>query len=360
MKVLVTGGAGFIGSFVVDQLVEAGHDVHVIDLLSSSAHTVKPDYLRSDVEYIWADVNDSVTVGRAVKGMEAVSHQAARVGHGLDFKDITGYVHDNDAGTAVLLRALYRAGFNGLLVLASSMVVYGEGGYTCTSHGRVRPAARKPADLEAGRFDPLCPSCESELSPKDLDEDAPLAPRGIYAATKVHQEHLCEAFAAQTDTVLRSLRYHNVYGPRMPRDTPYAGVASLFRSALSAGRAPSVYEDGRQRRDFIHVEDVARANLAALFATDACTGPFNIASGEIHTISEMAAALRSGMGESAPEAEITGRHRAADVRHVTASPERARRLLGFEATVPFNQGMAEFATAPLRAAGSEGAIRLQD
>jgi len=350
MRVLVTGGAGFIGSALVDLLVSHGHQVRVLDNLSPSAHAVMPAYLNPEAEYVWADVADADATAHAVTGVDAVSHQAARVGLGVDFRDVTAYVQDNDTATAVLLRCLYEQRWQGRLVLASSMVVYGEGAYQCTEHGRVHPAPRQKRDLEAGRFDPCCPRCDETLLPVDLDEESPLDPRSVYAATKLHQEHLSETFARATGTSLCVLRYHNVYGPRMPRDTPYAGVASIFRSAYEKGVAPFLYEDGGQRRDFIHVTDVALANEATLLAPDTVQGAFNVASGVVHTVADLARALGDAYGPGHPLPEVSGAYRLADVRHVTASPERARRLLGFEASVPFARGMAGFATAELRAA----------
>jgi dTDP-L-rhamnose 4-epimerase len=183
-----------------------------------------------------------------------------------------------------------------------------------------------------------------------VDEDAPLEPRSIYAATKLAQEHLAAAWARGTESTLISLRYHNVYGPYMPRDTPYAGVAAIFRSALEHGRPPRVFEDGGQRRDFVHVTDVAAANMLALESggnrPQGTVAAYNIASGEPHTVLDMAAALSQAMG--GPEPQVTGAFRAGDVRHIVASPEKARRELGFHARVRFADGMAEFAHAPLR------------
>jgi dTDP-L-rhamnose 4-epimerase len=231
-------------------------------------------------------------------------------------------------------------------VLGSSMVVYGEGRYRCAEHGVVRPGPRRAVDLDAGRFEPLCPSCGRELSPERVPEDAPVDPRNVYAATKLAQEHLCSAFARETGVRLTALRYHNVYGPRMPRDTPYAGVASIFRSAFAAARAPRVFEDGGQRRDFVHVRDVARANLLALQDTPPDT--YNVCSGIPRSVGEMASALGRAIPGS-PEPVVTGEWRAGDVRHVFASAERAARELGFTAHEDFDAGMREFATAELRA-----------
>ncbi|MGH2526090.1 MAG: NAD-dependent epimerase/dehydratase family protein, partial [Actinomycetota bacterium] len=194
----------------------------------------------------------------------------------------------------------------------------------------------------------VCPECERDLVPLAIGEEAPVDPRSIYAATKVHQEHLCSAFARETGTELIALRYHNVYGPRMPRDTPYAGVASIFRSALAAGRPPSVFEDGRQLRDFVHVRDVARANALALTGDPAASGPLNVASGTPCTIADMATAMASAFGPRGPQPVVTGRFRVGDVRHVFASPERAASALGFRAEVPFDEGMRSFAQDELR------------
>jgi dTDP-L-rhamnose 4-epimerase len=349
MRFLVTGGAGFVGSHVVDLLVEAGHEVVSLDRLHPRAHAGRPAYLRDDVEHVDADLADPEAAGvlnRALDGVDAVCHQAAMVGLGRDVGDVVDYVRDNDLGTAVLLAALTRHHRVGRLVLASSMVVYGEGAYRCGEHGSVRPWPRPAARLDAGRFEPPCPRCGADLEPVAVTEDAPLDPRSVYAATKLHQEHLAAACAVAGGPTVTALRYHNVYGPRMPRDTPYAGVAAIFRSALAAGQPPRVFEDGGQRRDFVHVTDVARANLLALTAPEPVDGVFNVASGHSHTVGEMAAALAAAMGGPAPE--VVGGWRAGDVRHVFASTALAADRLGFRATVDFTRGMAEFAGAELR------------
>ena len=286
----------------------------------------------------------------AVQGCDAVCHQAAKVGLGVDFSDVDAYVHHNDLGTAILLRALHERDFSGRYVFASSMVVYGEGAYSCEQHGPIRPGPRDPNALAAGQFEPQCPHCGRALRSETIPEDAPLVPRNVYAATKLHQEHLAEVFVLEHPGVTATaLRYHNIYGPRMPRDTPYAGVASIFRSALERGEAPQVFEDGGQRRDFVHVSDVARANVLALTGPTPVPGPLNIASGTPHTILEMADALADAAGPHAARPEVVGGWRNGDVRHVIASPDRARRELGFSATIDFVTGMQELSTAELRA-----------
>lgn len=346
MRVLVTGGLGFIGSHLVDRLVDGGHDVVVLDSVAAHVHAVDPGHRNPDATYHRADVRDPDAWLAALDGVEAVSHQAARVGLGVSPADVRGYVEDNDVGTAVGLWALHHVGFRGHLVVASSMVVYGEGAYDCAEHGRVRPGPRTAVDLEAGRFEPPCPTCGEPLAPGLVDESAPVDPRNTYAATKLHQEHLAAVFGRETGVGVTALRYHNVYGPRMPRDTPYAGVAALFRSALERGEAPRVFEDGGQRRDFVHVDDVVAANVAALEVAEPAVGALNVASGTVHTVGDLAATLAAAMGGPAPV--VTGGFRLGDVRHVTASPQRARDRLGFEASVSFEDGVAAFATAELR------------
>ena len=347
MKVLVTGGAGFVGSHVVAALLDCGYEVRALDALLPEAwgHAGAPDLDRR-AELTVGEVGDPPTVQRALSGVDAVCHQAGMVGLATSMADFPTYARHNDLGTAVLLAAMADMGVT-RLVLASSMVVYGEGRYTCPIHGEVRPAPRSVADLEAGRFEPPCPTCGAPLSMVQVGEDAALDPRGVYAVTKVAQEHYCAAWAHATGGRVVALRYHNVYGPAMPRDTPYAGVAAVFRSALERGQSAMVFEDGQQRRDFVHVRDAARANVLGLQAIPAAAfRAYNVASGQPHTIGEMAAALTRARGGPAPV--VTGQYRHGDVRHVVACPARAADELGFRADVDFAQGMRELATAPLR------------
>ncbi|MCX4718533.1 NAD-dependent epimerase/dehydratase family protein [Streptomyces virginiae] len=332
MRVLVTGGAGFIGSHIVAELIARGHDPVVFDLAEDGR-----------------DVRDPDAVAEALTGVDAVCHQAAKVGLGKDFGDAPGYVSANDLGTAVLLAEMARARVPRLL-LAGSMVVYGEGRYECPTHGTVRPGPRAESDLRAGRFEPCCPACGADLAPGLVTEDAPTDPRNVYATTKLAQEHLASSWARATGGRVISLRYHNVYGPGMPRDTPYAGVAALFRSSLARGEAPRVFEDGGQRRDFVHVRDVATAGAVALEALAEATAPtgpagftaYNVGSGDPRTVGDMAGALAAACGGPAPV--VTGEYRLGDVRHITADSARLRHALGWRPVVPFAAGMAELAT----------------
>ncbi|WP_137816430.1 NAD-dependent epimerase/dehydratase family protein [Gandjariella thermophila] len=348
MRILITGGAGFVGSHVADLLADRGHRPTLVDNLLPEAHggPQAPPWCRRH-ELVVGDVRDADLLAALLPGVDVVCHQAAVVGHGLDPSDAPRYTLHNDHGTAVLLAAMHAAGVR-RLVLASSMVVYGEGRYRCAAHGVLRPDPRRTEDVAAGRYEPPCPECGGALQPLLVPEDAPLEPRSVYAATKVAQEHLAAAWARQTGGAVWALRYHNVYGPRMPRDTPYAGVASLFRSALRRGEAPTVLEDGRQRRDFVHVRDVALANALAVETEPPAGGltAVNVCSGEPHTVGELAAELARAHGGPAPK--VVGGARPGDVRHIVADPERARRLLGFRATVAFAEGVAALATDPMR------------
>jgi dTDP-L-rhamnose 4-epimerase len=346
---LVTGGAGFIGGAVARLARSSGLRVRVLDSYRADVHPADASS-SADVETVVGDVTDPAIVDRALDGVAVVCHQAAKVGLGVDFSDAPDYVRSNDLGTAVLLAAMTDRAID-RLVLASSMVVYGEGAYA-SEQGPVEVPPRRIEDLERGRFDPVDPATGMPLVPGLVTEDARVDPRNVYAATKAQQEVLARIWARETGGRVAALRYHNVYGPGMPRDTPYAGVAALFRSQLERGEAPTVLEDGRQRRDFVHVDDVAAANVAALpWTAEQPPGSFrafNVGSGAVHTIGELATVLAAASGGPAPV--VTGGFRLGDVRHITASSERLRSELRLPSPVPFEAGIRAFATAPLRGA----------
>ena len=340
----MTGSAGFIGSAICRTLEDEGDEIVRVDLMLPQAHgTREPPGGTHRL-----DVRDAESWTTLLDGVDAVCHQAALVGAGVRVSDLPAYAAHNDLGTAALLSAMHEVGLH-RLVVASSMVVYGEGRYVCGEHGAQAPSPRRIEDLEAGHFDNMCEVCGVALGWDLVEEDARLDPRSSYAASKVAQEHYASAWVRQAGGAAIALRYHNVYGPGMPRDTPYSGVAAMFRSSLERGAAPQVYEDGRQMRDFVHVDDVARANVLALRAVVDHTGfaAYNVCSGHPISIAEVAAFVARGAADPR-EPEVTGKYRTGDVRHVVASPRRASDDLGFTAEIEPADGLSAFATAPLR------------
>ncbi|MFG1397124.1 NAD-dependent epimerase/dehydratase family protein [Roseixanthobacter pseudopolyaromaticivorans] len=342
MHVLLTGGAGFIGQHVLARLRARGHEVRVLDSLRADVHRGKPWTPPPGVEFQLGDVRDAAAVDTALQGMDAVVHLAAKVGLGVDVGDLPDYASSNDVGTAVLLAAMARAGVP-RLTLASSMVVYGEGVGLCPEHGVVQPAPRFEAALAAGDYEPPCPLCGRRLGTQLVSEATPFDPRNAYASSKVAQEFYASNWARVTGGAAAMLRYHNVYGPGMPRDTPYAGVAAIFTSALRNGVAPQVFEDGGQRRDFVHVRDIAAATVQACEMHAQGVAAFNVGSGTPRTVGQMAEALARSL--QGPTPVVTGRYRLGDVRHITADSSRLRAQLGWQPTIAFEDGMAELAQA---------------
>jgi dTDP-L-rhamnose 4-epimerase len=341
--VLVTGAAGFIGGRVADALAAGGHDVVGIDVMLPAAHRPgsepPPGCLR-------VDVRDADALAPLLDGVDVVCHQSAMVGAGVDAADAPAYGSHNDYATAVLLAQMHAAGCR-RLVLASSMVVYGQGRHDCPVHGPVDPLPRRREDLDHGVFEHRCPVGGEELAWRLVNEDAPLRPRSLYAASKTAQEHYSLAWSDAVRGSVVALRYHNVYGPGMPRDTPYSGVAAIFRSALENSSPPQVFEDGGQMRDFVHVDDVAAANAAAVNRVGSVRFlAANVCSGQPISIREVADQLSHASGGPAPQ--VTGQYRSGDVRHIVADPARARELLGFIARIGPETGLKEFAEAPLR------------
>jgi dTDP-L-rhamnose 4-epimerase len=342
MRVLLTGSAGFIGSAVQTALRARGDEVVGVDLMLPEAHGLND----APAGTHRLDVRDAISWSGLLRGIDVVVHEAALVGHGARVADLPRYASHNDVGTAALLAAMHEAGVV-RLVLASSMVVYGEGRYACPSHGPQHPAPRRRGDLDEGRFECACPRCGVPLAWLHVEEDTPVDPRSSYAASKVAQEHYASAWARQTASSAVALRYHNVYGPGMPPDTPYSGVAAMFRSSAERGEPPQVFEDGHQMRDFVHVEDVARANSLAVEAVGQQSGfaAYNVSSGVPVSILDVATAV-TGTG---PPPEVTGTYRLGDVRHVVASADHAERDLGFRAEVMPGAGLSRFRHDPLRA-----------
>jgi len=345
VKVLLTGSAGFIGTAIGARLDAAGDEVIRVDLMLPEAHGAGEPPTGTHR----LDVRDVAAWSELLSGVDVVCHQSALVGAGVRVADLPAYAAHNDLATAALLAAMHERGVH-RIVLASSMVVYGEGRYACPAHGPQRPGPRSLHDLEAGRFENLCPRCAGPLGWESVDEDERPDPRSGYAVSKLAQEQYAAAWVRQAGGAAVALRYHNVYGPGMPRDTPYSGVAAMFRSSLERGEAPQVFEDGGQMRDFVHVDDVARANVLALHAVLEHPGfaAYNVCSGQPVSIGDVARLVaRGSVGSREPE--VTGRFRVGDVRHVVASPERAARELGFRAEIAPAEGLPAFASAPLRA-----------
>jgi dTDP-L-rhamnose 4-epimerase len=330
VRVLLTGAAGFIGARVNAALRDAGHDVIAVDAMLPTAHGPGA---QAPPDCVVLDIRDGSALAPLLDGVDVVCHQAAVVGAGVNAADAPSYGSHNDYGTAVLLAEMFAKDCR-RLVLASSMVVYGQGRYDCPEHGPVDPLPRSRADLDAGVFEHRCPICAATVSWRLVGEEAPLRPRSLYAARKTAQEHY-------------ALRYHNVYGPHMPRDTPYSGVAAIFRSEIESGDVPRVFEDGGQMRDFVHVDDVAAANVVAVESARDGFDAFNVCSGRPISILEVATELCDVRGDAAPL--VTGQYRSGDVRHIVADPAKASRLLGFHAAVDPRDGLREFAFSPLRA-----------
>jgi dTDP-L-rhamnose 4-epimerase len=343
VRVLLTGAAGFIGSRVGAALRAAGHDVVAVDAMLPAAHG---DDAAPPRDCRQVDIRDPDALAPLLNGVDLVCHQAAVVGAGVDAADAPDYGSHNDFGTTVLLAQMFHAGVT-RLVLASSMVVYGQGRYRCDEHGPVDPLPRRRADLDAGVFEHRCPIGGEQLAWQLVDEDAPLRPRSLYAASKTAQEHYALAWSESTGASVVALRYHNVYGPGMPRDTPYSGVAAIFRSALEKGEPPKVFEDGGQMRDFVHVDDVAAANVAAAAVDRDGFTTATVCSGQPISIMEVATQLCEAR-ERPVSPVVTGQYRSGDVRHIVADPARAADVLGFRAAVDPRQGLRDFAFAPLR------------
>lgn len=344
MRILVTGGAGFIGSHLVDRLLVAGHEVRVLDALVSQVHPAGvPDYLDPHAELIIGDVRDADVVGRAIDGCEAVVHLAAVVGVGQSMYEIRRYVEHNTLGCATLLEAaVERRDRIGRLVVASSMSIYGEGQYgdpRTGAHG-LAPTLRTEAQLAARDWE-VRSADGAILEPEPTAEDKPLHPTSVYAVTKRDHEELCLAVGAAYGIPTLALRLFNVYGPRQALGNPYTGVAAIFAARLLNGHAPLVFEDGRQSRDFVHVEDVARAFHLAVEG-DATDAAINVGTGRATTVAGVGEALARGL-DLAIEPEIVGRYRAGDIRHCIANPARAAELLGFHAETDVDEGFPALA-----------------
>ena len=342
-NVLVTGGAGFIGSHLVDALVEHGHRVRVLDALVSQVHgeNAQPEYLNPDAEFIQGDVCDRALVDKALDGIDVVFHEAAEVGVGQSMYEIERYVRANDLGTAVILEAiLARRPQIKKLVVASSMSIYGEGAYKCEDCGPSAPQLRPAQQLLSRDWEVKCPKCGKQLSPAGTTEEKPLFPTSVYAVTKQDQEQFCLAVGRSYGIPAVALRYFNVYGTRQALSNPYTGVCAIFSARLLNKNRPLVFEDGEQTRDFVHVSDIVRANLLALETDRADYQAINIGTGRATSIREVSRLLADGLGLDL-EPEIVGKYREGDIRHCVADISKARSLLGYEPQISLERGIPE-------------------
>jgi dTDP-L-rhamnose 4-epimerase len=340
MKTLVTGGAGFIGSHLVRELVERGDEVVVLDSLEPQVHGDTPPDLPPGVELIVGSVGDAACADRALAGVDRIVHLAAAVGVGQSMYEIARYTELNTMDTARFLeRVVAQRPLPVRLVVASSMSIYGEGEYVCEEHGRMAPGPRPEEQLLARSWEPGCPRCGRALEPVGTAEDKPLIPTSIYAINKRDHEEMCLVTGAAYGIPSVALRFFNVYGPGQALSNPYTGVAAIFASRLLNGRAPIVFEDGQQSRDFIHVSDIVRGILLALESDAAAGHAINLGTGIPTNVCQVAEVIAAGMGLEI-EPELNGQYRAGDIRHCRADVARARELLGFEARVKFADGMA--------------------
>jgi len=344
MNVLITGGAGFIGSHLADALLDAGHHVILFDNLHPQVHAGgnPPPYLPAEAELIVGDVRDRDQLRQAVQRADAIYHLAALTGVGQSMYQVAEYVDVNVRGTAVLLDILANESHHvRRLILGSSRAVYGEGAYECQTCGPVLVAGRDPALLEAGIWDPLCPHCGAGLQPRATSEDWPTSPDSVYAASKLAQEHLVRSVGTAYGIEVVVLRYFNVYGPRQSLSNPYTGILSIFLTQLQDGKTIEIYEDGQESRDFVHVSDVVQANLLALESSIAVGETVNVGWGEAATVLDVARLLTELMDKSGAY-RISGRYRVGDIRHCRANIAKARRLLGYQPHVPLKEGIADF------------------
>ena len=342
-NVLVTGGAGFIGSHLVDALVERGHRVRVLDALVSQVHgeNAVPTYLNSAAEFVRADVCDRAAVNAALEGIDVVFHEAAEVGVGQSMYEIERYVRANDLGTAVLLEAiLARRPQIRKMVVASSMSIYGEGAYTCADCGSIAPQLRPTTQLLDRQWEVECPQCGKQLSPAPTTEEKPLFPTSVYAVTKQDQEQFVLAVGRSYGIPAVALRYFNVYGTRQALSNPYTGVCAIFSARLLNGNRPMVFEDGEQSRDFVHVSDIVRANLLALETDRGDYQAINVGTGVATSIRTVSRLLAEGLKLDL-EPEIVGKYREGDIRHCVADISKAKALLGYEPQMSLERGIPE-------------------
>lgn len=344
--VLVTGGAGFIGSHLVESLLAQGLAVRVLDSLDPQVHgpgAAHPAMLPPRVEFLHGSVTDRAMVDQALKGARSVVHLAAAVGVGQSMYAIAPYVETNALGTATLLDVMVNGGHGVTrLVVASSMSIYGEGRYRCAQCGPIAPRLRSTAQLHARDWEMRCPACGTSAVPVPTDEDKPLCPTSVYAVTKRDQEELCLSVGRAYGIGAVALRLFNVYGPRQSLSNPYTGAAAIFASRLLNRQRPLLFEDGGQSRDFTHVRDIVRAFCLALERDDVTDVALNVGTGRATSIASVACLLGEVLGVPRVP-EIVGKFRDGDIRHCVGDITRIRRILGYEPTTQLEAGILDLA-----------------
>lgn len=340
-RCLVTGGAGFIGSHLVDALLAKGHEVTILDSLEEQVHNgKKPDYLNPKAKFIQGRVGDKEQLAKLLQEHEIVFHEAARVGVGQSMYQVEDYTSANTLETAQLLELLSKGKHSvKKLIVASSMSIYGEGAYKCEKCGPVAPKPRLAEQLQKRQWELLCPSCKAETTPIPTSESKPLDPTSVYAITKRDQEELCLVVGKAYGVPTVALRYFNVYGPRQSLNNPYTGVCAIFSSRILNDHNPIVFEDGKQSRDFIHVSDIVQSNLLAMEKSEADYGVFNVGTGSPITILEIAQILNELYGKSL-KPSIENKYREGDIRHCVADISKIKKL-GFKPSVVLKDGLKE-------------------
>jgi dTDP-L-rhamnose 4-epimerase len=344
-QVLITGGAGFVGSHVADGLIRAGHRVRMVDDLTPQVHPKgRPDYLSHQVELIKGDVRDPNLLRDVLQGVGVIYHFAATVGVGQSMYEISRYMSVNTLGTAELLQALLDNKLHPeKIIVASSMSIYGEGRYVCTMCGRQSfPPVRTVKQLREGKWEVHCTVCNGVLAPVPTDETKPSEINSVYALSKRDQEELCLIYGRNYDLPVTALRFFNIYGTRQALSNPYTGVAAVFASRMLNRQQPLVFEDGEQQRDFVSVHDIVRANLLAMERHESNGEVINIGSGKPIKIRDVAKILSAALGRDV-EPVITQKYRAGDIRHCFADISKARKLLGYEPQVTHEEGFKELA-----------------
>lgn len=342
-RILITGGAGFVGSHTADALLEAGHEVCIYDNLTSQVHGGGESYIPKGAKFVLGDVRNLEKLTSVVQDAQIIFHFAAAVGVGQSMYRISDYISTNNLGTANLLQAVLDAhAVPEKIVIASSMSIYGEGKYLCARCGEMAPPPRELDQLKEKLWEAVCPVCRETLAPVPTTEDKPLQCTSVYSLSKKDQEEMTLLFGRTYQIPVVALRYFNIYGTRQSLSNPYTGVAAIFASRLMNGKAPIIFEDGMQMRDFVSVNDIVQANLLAMEKSGADGRAVNIGSGNPVSIAEVADELQRALGTRLP-VEITGKYRAGDVRHCFADISAARELLGYRPSCSMTDGVRELA-----------------